>query len=144
MRSRVLLVDDSPTVRNILKVYLMNQPVDFVEAEDGDRALQVMRLLPVDLVIADINMPGRDGISFCKAVREGERAAGGGKTLPIVLLTGDKTELLRSRGQEAGCSAFLLKPVKGNELSDTVASLLPKGAAAAATPAGGVGRLVPA
>lgn len=138
MRSRVLLVDDSPTVRNILKVYLMNLPVDLVEAEDGERALQVLKLVPADLVIADINMPGLDGISFCKKVREG--ALPSGSTLPIVLLTGDKTELLRSRGTEAGCSAFLLKPVKSAELVEVVQRLLPAPAAGR----GGTGRAVSA
>ncbi|HSP81253.1 MAG TPA: response regulator, partial [Myxococcaceae bacterium] len=58
MSANILLVDDSPTVRNILKIYLMNLKMGFVEAEDATRALQLLRLVPVKLVIADINMPG--------------------------------------------------------------------------------------
>ena len=65
--TNVLLVDDSPTVRNIVKIYLMNLKVSTVEADDATRALQILRLVPVSLVIADINMPGMDRSSSIAA-----------------------------------------------------------------------------
>src|SRR5690242_16421541 len=60
----VLIVDDSASVRAILKVYLMGLHPTFLDAEDGERALRILRLSPVDLVIADVQMLPMDGITF--------------------------------------------------------------------------------
>lgn len=127
MSSNILLVDDSPTVRNIVKIYLMNLRSGFVEADEASRALQLLKLVPVSLIIADINMPGMDGISFCKEVRQSTDPKV--KNIPVILLTADKTEVLRSRGQEAGASDFILKPVTGSQLLESVRRFLPLGAA---------------
>lgn len=127
MSSNILLVDDSPTVRNIVKIYLMNLRSGFVEADEARRALQLLKLMPVSLIIADINMPGMDGITFCREVRQSTDAAI--KNIPVILLTADKTEILRSRGAEAGCSDFILKPVTGSQLLESVRRFLPTDAA---------------
>ncbi|HZI10184.1 MAG TPA: response regulator [Myxococcus sp.] len=120
----VLLVDDSPTVRNIVKIYLMNLKVSTVEADDAARALQILRLVPVSLVIADINMPGMDGITFVKEVRASQMPAV--RSVPILLLTAEKNADLRQRGTEAGANAFIQKPVSHHELTETVRQFLPK------------------
>ena len=118
-----MLVDDSATVRNIIRVYLMNVRANFVEAEDAQRALQLLKLVPVQLIIADINMPGMDGITFCQAVRQSDNAQL--KQVPFILLTGDKSEALRTRGAEAGANEFIFKPVTGAQLLESVRRLLP-------------------
>ncbi len=120
----VLLVDDSPTVRNIVKIYLMNLKVSTVEADDAARALQILRLVPVSLVIADINMPGMDGITFVKEVRASQMPQV--RSVPILLLTAEKSADLRQRGTEAGANAFIQKPVSHHELTETVRQFLPK------------------
>nr|WP_255653265.1 MULTISPECIES: response regulator [Myxococcus] len=119
-----MLVDDSPTVRNIVKIYLMNLKVGTVEAEDASRALQLLKLVPVNLVIADINMPGMDGITFVKEVRASKNAQL--RTVPILLLTAEKDVALRQRGTEAGANAFIQKPVSHHELTETVRQFLTK------------------
>ncbi|MCY1043512.1 response regulator [Corallococcus sp. bb12-1] len=124
MSTNVLLVDDSPTVRNILKIYLMNLKISIVEAEDAARALQLLRLVPVSLVIADINMPNMDGITFVKEVRASAQAQV--KSVPVILLTAEKGEDLRQRGTEAGANAFIKKPVSHDELTKTVCQFLNK------------------
>jgi two-component system chemotaxis response regulator CheY len=120
----VLLVDDSPTVRNIVKIYLMNLKVSTVEADDATRALQILRLVPVSLVIADINMPGMDGITFVKEVRASQMPQV--RSVPILLLTAEKNADLRQKGTEAGANAFIQKPVSHHELTETVRQFLSK------------------
>jgi two-component system chemotaxis response regulator CheY len=122
--TNVLLVDDSPTVRNIVKIYLMNLKVSTVEADDATRALQILRLVPVSLVIADINMPGMDGITFVKEVRAS--AMPQVRSVPILLLTAEKNADLRQKGHEAGANAFIQKPVSHHELTETVRQFLSK------------------
>jgi two-component system chemotaxis response regulator CheY len=122
--TNVLLVDDSPTVRNIVKIYLMNLKVSTVEADDATRALQILRLVPVSLVIADINMPGMDGITFVREVRAS--AMPQVRSVPILLLTAEKNVDLRQKGTEAGANAFIQKPVSHHELTETVRQFLSK------------------
>nr|WP_225937773.1 response regulator [Myxococcus sp. RHSTA-1-4] len=119
-----MLVDDSPTVRNIVKIYLMNLKVSTVEADDATRALQILRLVPVSLVIADINMPGMDGITFVKEVRASQMPQV--RSVPILLLTAEKNTDLRQKGTEAGANAFIQKPVSHHELTETVRQFLSK------------------
>jgi two-component system chemotaxis response regulator CheY len=119
----ILVVDDSPTVRNIIKIYLMNLRLSILEAEDATRALQLLRLVPVSVVIADINMPGMDGITFVKEIRASKEAQLRG--IPVILLTAEKGGDLRQRGAEAGANAFIQKPVSHHDLTETVRQFLP-------------------
>ena len=123
MSDNILVVDDSPTVRNIIKIYLMNLRLSILEAEDATRALQLLRLVPVSVVIADINMPGMDGITFVKEIRASKEA--GLRGIPVILLTAEKGGDLRQRGAEAGANAFIQKPVSHADLTETVRQFLP-------------------
>ncbi len=123
MSANILVVDDSPTVRNIIKIYLMNLKHGILDAEDAERALQLLRLVPVDVVIADINMPGMDGIRFVEAVRASSLEKV--RKVPIILLTAEKSPELRQRGAAAGANAFIQKPVSNTELTETVRQFLP-------------------
>ena len=128
-KKKILLVDDSQTIREVLKVYLMGRDYEFVEAENGERALALLRLLQVDLVIADIKMPKLDGIEFLQALRSSDRAAL--RAMPVILVTGDKGDA-RPRAIAAGVSAFLHKPLDGALITRTVGELLDATASAAA------------
>ena len=123
MSDNILVVDDSPTVRNIIKIYLMNLRLSILEAEDATRALQLLRLVPVSVVIADINMPGMDGITFVKEIRASKEAQLRG--IPVILLTAEKGGDQRQRGAEAGANAFIQKPVSHADLTETVRQFLP-------------------
>ena len=122
LSANILLVDDSPTVRNILKIYLMNLKTGFVEAEDAARALQLLRLVPVKLVIADINMPNMNGITFVKHVRASPLAQV--RDVPVILLTGERGTDLRQQGIDAGANDFINKPVSHHDLTETVRKYL--------------------
>jgi two-component system, chemotaxis family, chemotaxis protein CheY len=122
----VLLVDDSPSVRAILQVYLMGLQPSFLEAEDGERALRVLRLSPVDLVIADIQMTPMDGITFVRKLRQDERPRV--RDVPVVMLTGDHSEAVREQGLGAGANAFVLKPIDPKTLLATIGAVMPRAA----------------
>jgi two-component system chemotaxis response regulator CheY len=119
----VLLVDDSPSVRSILKVYLMGLRPTFVEAEDGNRALRVLRLSPVDLVIADVQMEPMDGITFVQQLRKSVLPQL--RTVPVVMLTSDRSEKIRERGLAAGANAFVHKPIDVKTLLRTIGNVMP-------------------
>ena len=119
----ILLVDDSPTVRAIVRTFLMELRPSFLEATDGERALRLIRLSPVDLVIADVRMDPMDGITFVRTLRQDERPRI--RDVPVVMLTGDRSEEIRKRGLEAGANAFVTKPIDPRTLLETIGRVLP-------------------
>ncbi len=121
---KLLLVDDSPAIRSFIKVLLSASPFEFLEADDGERALRLIRIVPVDLVIADINMPVLDGLSFVQRLRAG--ADDYQRRLPVVLLTADTGSDMEVRAGEAGANFFLRKPVSGERLRSIVDTLFPE------------------
>lgn len=122
MPKRVLIVDDSPIIRNVIKLYLPSDSYEIVEAADADRALRVIRLMPVDLVIADVNMPGTDGLTFVRKLREDPMPSL--RSLPVILMTGDDSGDIRERAAAAGANAFARKPVSSASLLEAVGKLI--------------------
>jgi len=120
---RILIVDDSVSIRNIIKIYMMQFRAEFLEAEDGDRALKLARLMLPALIIADVNMPGMDGISLVEHLR---KESGPLCQVPIILLTGEREPEIQQRGIAAGADAFIQKPVSAPVLLETVQKLLPR------------------
>jgi CheY-like chemotaxis protein len=119
---RVLLIDDSRTMREVLKVYLMGGKYEFEEAESAQRALEILRTTQVDLVIADINMPNMDGFELLEVIRSSELPTV--RAVPIVLVTSDKTEAMKKRIRDSKADAFLQKPIQADRLVDTVERLV--------------------
>ena len=119
----ILLVDDSATVRSLVKVFLMGHDFEYIEASGAEHALEILRTRLPAMVIADINMPGLDGLSFLKRLRADARPAV--RALPIILLTADKSQDVRTRALEAGASEFVRKPVSSSDLQDAIKRLLP-------------------
>jgi two-component system, chemotaxis family, chemotaxis protein CheY len=123
-RLTVLVIDDSAAIRAFIRVYLSGRNFDIVEAEDGERGLEIVHLLRVDLVIADIRMEGMDGIAFLRRVRANTEKRI--NALPVILLTADRSEDLRVEATKAGASDFVYKPVDGKNLRELVEKYLPK------------------
>jgi CheY-like chemotaxis protein len=119
---KVLLIDDSRTMREVLKVYLMGGEYTFAEAESAELALVLLRTTEVDLIVADINMPGMNGIEFVHALRSD--ALPRVREVPVILVTGDKSEETVSRVRDAHPDAFLRKPLDAEKLLRTVELLL--------------------
>lgn len=127
---KIMLVDDSRTIRNIQKGTLkMLGYDDVVEASDGVEALKIKAETPPDLMLIDWNMPNMDGITLIRKVRETD------KTTPIIMCT---TEAEKSRILEAvkaGVNNYVVKPFTAEVLSDRIKQTLAK-AKAVATAAG--------
>lgn len=122
MAGSVLIVDDSPTIRGFARIFLAQLGVEIAEAEEGGKALDLLRNTPFSLVVVDVNMPGMDGLTFTRELRADPRPEIA--KLPVVLLSGDRSEALREQGRAAGCSDFIGKPLKGPELQAVVKKFL--------------------
>ncbi|MBJ6765855.1 response regulator [Myxococcaceae bacterium JPH2] len=123
-RQRVLLVDDSRSIRTLLKLYLMERGFEFLEANSAEEALAVVRHEPLDLVITDFNMPGVNGASFVRLLRLSDNPRV--RKMPVLMMTSDeRPQHVQAEGVAAGVSAFLRKPAQCADLLATVARLLP-------------------
>lgn len=116
MPRSVLVVDDSPTIRGFARLILRSLDVTVLEAEDGAKALAAARATPPALVLADVNMPVMDGLSLTRELRK-DRAL---KDIPVLLLTGEKSDELQRQGLAAGANALLTKPLQAAELQAAV------------------------
>jgi DNA-binding response OmpR family regulator len=120
---RVLIVDDTHTLRSLIQVYLVAHGWEFVEAQDGAEGLAKARLTKPDLVISDVGMPVMDGFELCAAIR-GDPVL---RQVPVVLLTMLEDETSRQRGLLVGADAFLTKPVTPAELRKTIGAVMQVG-----------------
>lgn len=120
MKQSVLVVDDEPQARSMLRLILVRAGFEVIEAKDGYEALdEVERRLP-DLMLLDIMMPGIDGFTVCKKLRAKERTA----DLPIIVLSAKTDAESIKRGLEVGATKYLTKPVSPDELTRRVREVL--------------------
>ncbi|MBN8817870.1 MAG: response regulator [Sphingomonas sp.] len=115
--TRILAVDDSRSMRALLRLTLKGGGFDVAEAEDGQAALDWLETNEVDLIITDINMPRLDGFGFIERLR-GEHRRHIGR--PILVLSTECTEEKKARGREAGATGWIAKPFDPVQLVDAV------------------------
>jgi CheY-like chemotaxis protein len=120
---RILIVDDSLTMRKLLSFMLRKRAYVTSEAEDGLDALEKLGNLQADLVIVDLNMPNMGGIEFVKGVRNNYYYM----DMPIIMLTTTRDDTLKKKAFEAGVNMFLNKPIRPEVLLYKVGSLLGEG-----------------
>ena len=111
MGKKVLIVDDSLTVRMYHKQILENAGFECDEAENGMEALEKSHFTHYDLYIVDINMPVLDGYSFVKRLREGE-----GHLAPVIMVSTESESKDIDLAYESGASIYLIKPVRPEDL----------------------------
>jgi len=117
---RILIVDDSPTIRKLVGYVLKKKGYVTEEAEDGMDAMEKLSSSEVDLVIVDLNMPTMDGITFVKNLRNSYYNL----DLPVVMLTTTKDEELKEEALGAGVNMFLSKPIQPDDLINNIEILL--------------------
>lgn len=105
-RPRVLVVDDEASIRDLLQKTLALAEYDVDVAPDGRSALERMRLYPYDLLIADLKMPGMDGLTV---IREAKRYKA---DLPVLIITGFSTESSAIEAVNLGVAGYLTKPFR--------------------------------
>jgi two-component system KDP operon response regulator KdpE len=128
---RILVVDDDPQIRRVLKVALTGQGYEVEDAKNGDLGLEKLRESRFDLVLLDINMPGTGGIEVCRAIRSSSEIA-------IIMLTVRDDETDTVEALDAGADDYITKPFKPSELSARIRAALRRSPAGHAS----VGQLV--
>ncbi len=119
-KSKLLLVDDEPSLREAVEAYLEDEGFIVEVASGANQGWELLEQDPPDLVITDIMMPEVDGYQFLQKLREDPRY----KSLPVILLTAKGMTADRIKGHEAGCDAYLSKPFDPDELVAIVKNLL--------------------
>jgi DNA-binding response OmpR family regulator len=122
--SRVLVVDDDPTVAEVVLTYLRREGLDVRYAADGLAALAAAAEYQPDLVVLDLMLPGIDGLEVCRRLRAADAA------LPVVMLTARGEEEDRVLGLEVGADDYVTKPFSARELVLRVQSVLRRSAGA--------------
>ena len=122
MSKRILIIDDSPIVRNLHSVMLKSAGFTTEVAENGFDALEKAMKADYDLMIVDINMPKMDGFEFCKHMR----ANGKYKDIPLLIVSTESEAEDKMKGFKAGANLYLIKPVKPEVLIENVNLLLNK------------------
>jgi DNA-binding response OmpR family regulator len=113
----VLVVDDEPIVREVVVRYLERAGYNTLEADDGDRARELLQAKPPDLVVLDVMLPGTDGLELCRWIRARSE-------LPVIMLTARGEEADRIVGLELGADDYVTKPFSPRELAARVRTVL--------------------
>src|SRR5881392_2191808 len=123
----VLVVDDEPTIREIVVGYLDREGYKTLEAADGHRARELLEGDSPDLVVLDVMLPGTDGLELCRWIRSRSE-------LPVIMLTARGEETDRIVGLELGADDYVTKPFSPRELAVRVRTVLRRSAGPAAPP----------
>ncbi len=121
MRNLVLTVDDSRTMRDMLRLALTNAGYRVVQAVDGMHGLEVLESEQPDLIVTDINMPVMDGFGFI----EGVRRQAAHRTTPILVLTTEGDAGKKARARQAGATGWIVKPFSPVKLVDALRRVAP-------------------
>jgi two-component system, OmpR family, KDP operon response regulator KdpE len=117
----ILVVDDEPQIRRVLRTTLTAAGYTIVEARDGTEAFEKVRSVKPDLILLDMNMPGLDGLQTCREIRSGSE-------VPIIMLTVRSAEKDKVRALDAGADDYVVKPFGIQELLARVRALLRRAA----------------
>ena len=115
----VLVVDDDPRSRELMRIVLAAEGCRVQLAADGFEALGMLRAQAPDLVLVDLRMPGMHGLEFCRRVR----ATDGVAEIPVVVLSGVTDEASRAEVLAAGADGFLAKPMDRRALRDCLSAI---------------------
>lgn len=118
--TKILAVDDSASMRQMVSFTLQGAGYEVVEASDGQDALSKAKQNQVDLVLSDVNMPVMDGIALIKQLRTLPNY----KFTPILMLTTESAADKKSEGKAAGATGWIVKPFNPDQLLNTIKKVL--------------------
>jgi two-component system chemotaxis response regulator CheY len=121
MAKTILIVDDSSSLRTVVKMALQRAGYDVLEAGDGKQALDTLdKTAKVHLIVSDVNMPNMDGITFVTRVKQHIRH----RFTPVIMLTTEGQDAKKEQGRAAGAKAWIVKPFNPPQLLDAVSKLI--------------------
>ncbi len=121
MAKTILIVDDSSSLRTVVRIALTRAGYDVLEAGDGVEGLkQLDNAAKVHLIVSDVNMPNMDGITFVTQVKAHAKH----RFTPVVMLTTEGEDDMKNRGRLAGAKAWMVKPFNPPQLLDAVSKLV--------------------
>ncbi len=119
---KVLVVDDYDDGRLMLRLMLETKGFRVSEASNGEEAIESVRRECPDLILMDLNMPRMDGLTAARKIRECKEMCGG---VPMVAVTAYHTYGMKEAAEEAGCDAYVAKPIDQAQFDRTLRRLLP-------------------
>ncbi len=120
MTRTILAVDDSPSIRQMVKMTLTSGGYEVVSAVDGNDGLAQARKQRADMVLTDLNMPGMNGIALIREIRKLPNYVG----VPIVFLTTESDPELKKEAKAAGATAWIVKPFQQDQLLSAIRKVL--------------------
>jgi two-component system chemotaxis response regulator CheY len=121
MAKTILIVDDSSSLRTVVRMALTRAGYEVLEAGDGVEGLKALdKAAKVHLIVSDVNMPNMDGITFVTQVKQHARH----RFTPVVMLTTEGEDDIKNRGRLAGAKAWMVKPFNPPQLLDAVSKLV--------------------
>ena len=118
---KILIVDDSAVMRQMVGFALRQGGYEVIEAQHGQDGLDKLKTTTVDLIISDLNMPVMDGLTMLQTVRKLPAM----KSKPVLMLTTEGLESTKQRAKEAGATGWIVKPFNPEKLLQIVAKVLP-------------------
>jgi two-component system, chemotaxis family, chemotaxis protein CheY len=120
MAKTVMIVDDSASLRQVVRMALSGAGYQVMDAGDGQEALDKLNGNKVHLVISDVNMPRMDGITFVKTLKQKPEY----RFLPVIMLTTEAGEARKDEGRAAGAKAWMVKPFQPAQMLAAVSKLV--------------------
>ena len=128
--AHILVVDDSPTIRRMVKASLATLSMEFIEAASGLEAIEQLAVAPIHLMVLDLNMPDMHGLEVLAFMRSHDRYRG----VPIIVLTTRGDDAARDAALRGGATTFMTKPFTPGSLADEARRILARSVAAADAP----------
>ena len=120
MSKTIMVVDDSASIRQVVRIALNGAGYNVIEASAGKDALSKLTGDKIHLVISDVNMPNMDGISLVKELKKNPRY----KFTPVIMLTTEAGKDKMAEGKAAGAKAWVVKPFQPPQMLDAVSKLI--------------------
>lgn len=117
---KIMIVDDCPTTRKILSIYLKSKGFEVTTADNGLDAIEKLATQTVNMILTDLNMPYMDGIELTRTLRSDPVWS----SLPILMVTTEADPEERTRALQAGANGYIVKPVTADSVTQNIKSIL--------------------
>lgn len=121
MKDKILVIDDSESIREIISVGLKNTGYDVIKGTNGQEGLQILeKHHNIKLILTDLNMPVMDGISLVREIRKTEKH----KYTPIILITTESHPQKQEEARKAGATGWIIKPFANDKLISVIKKVM--------------------